>query len=347
MSISNQQILLSSRPEGPPVEDNFRLVATPLRPIKAREILIQNLYISLDAGFRNWMNEGSGDNILPAMPLQAPVMGLTLGKVLESRNTKFRAGDLLMGRFAWEKYSITTGADSNDFIVKLPENSSSPLSYHLGVLGDTGMSAYFGLMDIGKPQPGETLLVSGAGGAVGTVAGQIGKIFGARTVGTAGSNEKCRRLRHELGYDASVNYRTAGNLSAAIAAACPGGIDIYFDNIGGPLLEAALDNLAEGARIVMCGAISSYHSTTPEPGPANLFEIVTKQATMRGIMCHAQVERYDEARAQLAAWLDSGKLKSIEYRFEGIENTPTAFCDMFRGKNFGKTLVSLASSKLE
>ena len=338
MTITNKHIVLASRPEGAPREENFRLVETPLRAIREGEFLVKNLYISLDAGFRNWMNEGSGDNVLPAMELDAPVMGLTLGRVIESRRPDFKVGDLLMARLAWEQYTI---CDGSDFIARLPGSLPFPLSYYLGVLGDTGMSAYFGLTDIGKPKAGETVLISAAGGAVGSVAGQIARLMGARTVGIAGSDEKCSRLVEELGYDRAINRRSAEGLSSAIASACPDGVDVYFDSIGGSMLEAALDNLASGARIILCGAITNYGATEAVPGPSNLFELVTKQATMQGFMCHFNDDRYDEARQQLTRWLQSGQLKSIEYKLDGIENTARAFCHMFDGRNFGKTVIKV------
>ena len=339
MTTINRQILLASRPVGAPREENFRYAESPLRSIEEGEFLIHNLYISLDAGFRNWMNEDSADNVLPAMALNAPVVGLTVGRVIESRHPDFPEGELLMGRFAWEEYTIS---DGTAFVKPMPSEITSPLSHYLGILGDTGLSAYFGMMDIGKPQPGETVLVSAAAGAVGSVAGQIAKIFGARTVGITSSEEKCRRLVDDFGYDATIDRNAVDDLGEAIANACPDGVDIYFDSIGGSMLEAALGNLAVKARVVLCGAISTYGNAEPAPGPSNLFELVTKQATMKGFLCHLEADRYDEARRQLSAWIDSGKIKNVEYMFEGIENTPLAFCQMFRGQNVGKTLVRIA-----
>jgi len=336
MTTINRQIVLASRPQGVPREENFRLVESPLRALREGQFLVRNLYISLDAGFRNWMNEGSGDNVLPAMELDAPVMGLTLGRVLESRRPDMNPGDLLIVRLAWEEYTI---CDGREWMSRLPSDPQFPLSYYLGILGDTGLSAYFGLTDIGKPQPGESVLVSAAGGAVGSVVGQIAKLKGARTVGIAGSDEKCRRLVEELGYDQAINRRSPGGLDRAITRACPDGIDVYFDSIGGSMLETALAHLAMGARIVLCGAIASYGVTEALPGPRNLFELVTKEAKMEGFMCHFKHDRYDEARGQLGEWLRTGQLKSIEYMLEGIENTARAFCEMFAGKNFGKTVV--------
>jgi NADPH-dependent curcumin reductase CurA len=337
MSAANRQVVLASRPSGYPVESNFRVEMSAVPEVGAGEFLLRNAYVSLDAGFRNWMNEGSGDEVLPAMAVGAPVMGLTLGQVVKSRNDDYPEGEWLMARLAWEEYSLSNGGD---FISRLPEPRTCPLAHYLGVLGDTGLSAYFGLLDIGKPQPGETVLVSAAGGAVGNVVGQIAAIHGARVVGLAGTDEKCQRLVDELGFDAAVNHRSA-DLPAEILAACPGGVDVYFDSVGGTLLETVLDQIAEGARIVMCGAVSAYNATGPLPGPDNLFQLVTRQALMQGYMTHFAEHRYPQARAVMTDWLNDGRLKNIEYRLQGIEQVGRAFCDLFDGNNFGKTIVQL------
>ena len=332
---SNTSVVLAQRPDGNPQPADFALAEAPL-PIPAEgQALIRNHYISLDAGFRNWMNEEAGDEVLPAMPLGEPVMGLVMGEVIESRHPDYAAGDWLMARIAWQEYSL---ADDSHFIVKIDPAEPYSMNLYLGVLGDTGLSAYFGMTDIGKPQAGETVLVSAAGGAVGSIAGQIAKIHGARAVGIAGGAEKCQRLIDELGYDAAIDHRQ--DLRAQLAEQCPDGVDVFFDNIGGPLLEPVLDHINVGARIALCGAVSTYGGT--QPGPTNLFQLITREATMRGFFAHTQVERYPEARKQLAAWLDAGQLKAPEYQLEGIENVGPAFCDLFAGRNFGKTIVKLS-----
>lgn len=333
----NNQVLLASRPEGRPVVENFRVQAAPMPVVAEGEFLLENRYVSLDAGFRNWMNADSGDDVLPAMGLNAPVMGLTLGKVVETRNPQYPLGEWLMARTSWEEYSL---GDGSGFVSRLPEPRDCPLAHYLGVLGDTGLSAYFGLLDIGRPQPGETVLVSAAAGAVGNVVGQLARIKGARAVGIAGSAEKCARLVSELGYSAAVNYRSA-DVAGEIAAACPDGVDVYFDNVGGPLLEAVLNQISVGARIVLCGAITAYNATEPLPGPSNLFQLTARQALMQGFMTHLQEHRYAEARAELTGWLRSGELINVEYRRHGIGEVGRAFCDLFAGNNFGKTLVQL------
>ena len=249
MSISNRHIVLSKRPDGYPKHDDFALSESQLSAPQDGEFITKNLYVSLDAGFRNWMNESAGDDVLPALPLGEPVMGLTLAKVIESKHADYQEGDMMMARFAWEEYSKS---DGSDFIARLPRELNFPYSYYLGLLGDTGMSAYFGLTEIAIPKPGETVLVSAAGGAVGSIAGQIAKILGARAVGISSSEEKCQRLIDELGYDAAVNRKSEEGLEAAIAAACPDGVDVYFDNVGGETLQAAITNLTLGARVALC-----------------------------------------------------------------------------------------------
>jgi len=336
--MKNIQVTLARRPAGKPRPEDFAVVESDTRDISEGEALVRNLYVSLDAGFRNWMDEGSGDNVLPAMPLGQAVMGLVLGQVVASRRPGLEEGSYVMARLAWEQYSIAT---PGDFLVDIEDDGVHPLSYHLGILGDTGMSAYFGLIDIGKPAPGETVLVSAAGGAVGSVAGQIAKLRGARVIGFAGGDDKCRRLVEEIGYDHAVNHR-ADDLSQRLAEACHNGIDVYFDNVGGPLQEVVLDHIAQGARIPFCGAVADYGSQERGKGPSNLFQLVTKCALMQGFMTHTQVDRYPEARRQLSAWLAAGQIRAIEQMYQGVENCGVAFSDLFAGRNFGKTVVRVA-----
>ena len=334
MAGANTSVVLARRPSGAPSAEDFSLETSQLRPLEEGELLLKNHFVSLDAGFRNWMDEDSGDEVLPAMPLGAPVMGLVLGEVMDSRHPEFSPGTLLMARLAWQEYSIT---DAADFLIRLPEPLEAEPAAYLGLLGDTGLSAYFGLRDIGQPQPGETVLISAAAGAVGSIAGQIARIMGARAVGITSGAEKSQKLISELGYDAAVDR--SADLATGISAACPNGVDVYFDNVGGPMLETVIDQLNEGGRIVLCGAVSTYG--TEQPGPSNLFQLVTKQASMTGFLTHTRADEYPSARAQLAAWLQEGKISAPEYRLEGIESVAQAFCDLFAGRNFGKTIVAL------
>jgi hypothetical protein len=223
--------------------------------------------------------------------------------------------------------------------------SGLAVSHHLGALGPTGLTAYFGLRDVGRPQSGETVVVSTAAGAVGTVASQIAKIRGCRVIGLASTEAKCRWLVDALGLDAAIEYPKPGALEAGFARHCPDGIDVYFDNVGGRVLEAALEHLAPKARVVMCGALASYDAVRPESGPRNLFKIVTQRATMQGFMVTDYVAEYPAATAELAGWIAQGRLRPIEQVLDGIERTPQAFCDMFRGANQGKLVVRLAAAQ--
>lgn len=333
---SNRCVVLAARPNGSPKPEDFRVEERAIAALGDGQILCKNHFVSLDAGFRNWMDEGSGDAVLPAMPLDEPVMGLTLSEVLESRNEQYQPGDMLMARFAWEQYTVT---DAGDFISPLGD-VRYPLNYYLGVLGDTGLSAYFGLMDYGQVQPGQTVLVSAAAGAVGSIAGQIAKHLGARTVGVSSGAEKCQRLQSDLGYAAAID-RTSGDIEGQMARACPDGVDVYFDNVGGELLETVLNHINDEARILLCGSVATYNQTEPKPGPSNLFQLTTHHAHMHGFMTHLQLPRYDAARAELAQWIADGHLVVHEHRLQGIDQVGQAFCDLFAGVNFGKTIVEL------
>ena len=334
----NRAVVLARRPDGNPVPADFRVEEQPWAALADGQFRCRNRYVSLDAGFRNWMNEDSGDEVLPAMAIGAPVMGLVLSEVVESRNAEYAEGALLMARFAWEEYSVS---DGTDFIARLPDKLEFEPSAYMGVLGDTGMSAYFGMTEIGKPQPGDTVLVSGAGGAVGTIAGQIASMHGARVVGIVGSQKKADWIINELGYDAAVVRGGDTPLAEAIAAVCSDGVDLFFDNVGGEALEAAIANMNHKGRLVLCGAVAVYGASEPVSGPNNMFDVVTKELKIEGFMTHFRHERYDEARTELAEWLQAGKLKNPEYMMEGIGAVPQAFADMFSGQNFGKTVVKL------
>lgn len=334
----NRSIVLAKRPDGAPKVTDFALQTSDNVPLQAGQFRCRNHYVSLDAGFRNWMNENSGDDILPAMAIGSPVMGLVLGEVIESRHAEYTAGDKLMARFAWQEYSVS---DGSDFIARLPAHLAFPPSAYMGVLGDTGMSAYFGMTDIGRPGPGDCVLISGAGGAVGSIAGQLAKIQGAHVVGIVGSQAKADWITTQLGYDAAVIRRQGEPLLASILEGCPNGVDLFFDNVGGAVLEAAISAMNPHGRLVLCGAISGYGSDEPLPGPSNMFDVVTKELKIQGFMTHLRHDRYGEAMAVLGGYLSQGKIKSPEHMLHGIERVPQAFADLFAGRNFGKTIVNL------
>ncbi|MBL6689728.1 MAG: NADP-dependent oxidoreductase [Pseudomonadales bacterium] len=335
--MTNTQVLLARRPRGRPVPEDFEVVQTSIPEPGDGEALMQNLYVSLDAGFRNWMDEGAGDDVLPAMEIGQPVMGLVAGKVLKSNRGDMKEGQVLVGRLSWEAYSIAT---ANDLMVPIEDKFDQPANLFLGLLGDTGLSAYFGLTRVAKLQPGETVLVSAAGGAVGNASGQIAKALGAgRVVGFAGSAEKCRWLEEEVGYDATINYRE-DNVDEALGRECPDGIDVYFDNVGGDLLEPVLNHINYQARIPFCGAVADY-TDEDGTGPRNLFRLVANCAKLEGFMTHYWVEDYEAARDVLVGWLNEGKLKNFEASYDGVENCGVAFSDLFAGRNFGKAIVKV------
>ena len=334
--MKNTQVVLARRPNGTPVAEDFSIRETPVTQPDSGQALIENIYISLDAGFRNWMDEDAGDEVLPAMALGQPVMGLTVGRVIASKHPGLPVGQLVMGRLAWESFSLA----SDDFLVPLDDNHAIPEHYHLGILGDTGMSAYFGLKDIAAPGPGDTVLVSAAAGSVGYVAGQIARIMGAkRIVGITSTEAKRQRLIKEVGYDEVINYRQ-DNLDEQLKSACPSGVDVYFDNVGGPILETVLGQINQGARIPFCGAVADYSRTAPS-GPSNLFMLVTQCARLEGFLTHTKLARYDEARQQLKTWMGEGSLKTFVQVYQGVDQCGIAFADLFAGNNFGKTIVKV------
>ena len=284
------------------------------------------------------MNEGSGDEYLPEMPLDEPVASLILGEVVATKNANFPLGSLVMGRLTWQQYCIA-GAD--DFITLLPSDLPRPINEYIGILGGTGMTAYFGVTDICKPKTGEIALVSATAGAVGSVAGQLLKQAGAHVIGISGSKEKCYGLENEYGFDGTINYGEVPSLEEAIRNVAPDGVDIYFDNVGADSLNAVLKQLSVNARVALCGSIAAYGSSNPSPGPDNMFELITKRALLQGFMYTDQVERFPEAMLHLQTLLENGGLKNAEYELFGIENAGVAFSDMFAGRNFGKTIVRL------
>ncbi len=334
----NRRVLLARYPSGLPVEADFVLDEVPIPEPRAGEFLIRNLYFSLDAGFRQWMREGAGDNYLSAMQIGEPVMSLTLGRVERSRHPDFAEGALVLGRHAWETFTLT---DASDFTAPLEVDPDLPLHLYLGTLGPTGLTAYFGLMDIGQPKAGETVVVSAAGGAVGSVAGQIAKALGCLTVGLTSSDDKAAWLQREIGYDIGINYNAAGGLDEALARACPEGVDVYFDNVGGAILDTTLTHLRQGARVVLCGMVADYHDAEKPYGVTHLWHAITKRATLKGFMYTDEVPRYPEAMARLRSWLDAGAIRTFDEIHKGIETTPAAFCGLFTGANRGKAIIEL------
>ncbi|MCK9564299.1 MAG: NADP-dependent oxidoreductase [Bacteroidales bacterium] len=336
----NSQIVLSSHPSGSLTVDNFRLVEAPLAALEEGQFLIENRYLALDAGFRQWMNAGSGDNYLPAMPLGKAVQSIVLGQVVDSRHADYPVGTTVMGRTAWEQYSI---ADGSDLMTIIDAEADIPLHEYLCALGPAGMTAYFGLLDIGNPSAGETVVVSAAAGGVGAIVGQIAAIKGCRVLGITSSEDKAAWLRDELGYHGTLNYRREPGLLTQLEEQVPAGMDILFDNVGGAVLDTCMQHLAEGARLVLCGAISQYDHTGQHEPVHNLWQLITKRARAQGFMFSDYIDRYPDAMAEMASWIRAGKLKSPVTISTGIESTAAAYCDMLTGKSRGKCLVRLSS----
>jgi NADPH-dependent curcumin reductase CurA len=329
----NQRWLLTARPQGQARDSDFTWNESPIEDLADGEILVRTIHLSIDPTNRVWMNEA--DSYLPAIPLGSVMRGGGIGIVEESRNPRFAPGDLVQGLLGWQRYSVSDGRALGK-VPPLPV----PFSAHLGALGHIGMTAYFGLLDFGKPKAGETLVVSAAAGAVGSLVGQIGKIKGCHVVGIAGSEDKCRWMRDDLGFDAVINHRIE-NLSEALRRHCPDGIDIYFDNVGGRILEIALDHLALHGRIVACGMISQYNGTDIH-APANLGRLITRRARIEGFLCSDHYDRAAEAFAEIVTWLQAGKLHYRVDLVDGLENAPKALNRLFDGSNTGKLVVRVS-----
>jgi NADPH-dependent curcumin reductase CurA len=332
----NQQIHLASRPQGKPVADDFKIVDAPMPAPQDGEVLVRALYLSVDPYMRGRMSDRK--SYVPPFGLNETMGGAAVGEVVESKFDGLKTGDIVMGHLLWQRFAVAPGKE----LLKV-DPQRAPISTALGVLGMTGLTAYFGLLDICQPREGETVVVSGAAGAVGSVVGQIAKIKGCRVVGIAGSDEKTAYLRDELGFDAVINYKT-DDVPEALKEACADGVDVYFDNVGGEISDAAMALLNRGARISICGQIALYNLEKPDTGPRVQPLLLIHRAKMQGFIVGDFSARFEEGREQLAQWLDEGKLQYAENIVDGFENTPQAFLGLFEGENLGKQLVKVAQS---
>ena len=330
MTSINHQILLAKRPDGPLSADSFASAEAAVPKPGDGEVLVRVDYLSIDPTIRMWM---AMDTYLPAIEIGAPIRSAGLGTVIESNNDDIPVGTVLFGTPGWQEYAVMGPRDQ-----AVPDGVDPTAA--LSVFGITGLTAYFGLLEIGQPKEGETVVVSGAAGATGSVVGQIAKLQGCRVVGIAGSEDKCRWLTDDLGFDVAINYRTE-NVGKALHAACPKGIDVFFDNVGGDILEAAIGNLALHGRVVMCGAISQYNDAAPPPGPRNLSALISKRGRMEGFIILDYLPRAGEAIAQLATWVMGGEMTFKVDVMEGLQNAPEALSRLFSGANTGKMLVRL------
>lgn len=328
----NNVILLKKRPAGKPSLNDFEFTEIAMPQPGEGEILLKTKYVSVDPYLRGRMRDEK--SYIPPFEIGKPLESGIIAEVVESNNKNFQKGDFVNGMLPWKKFQTSNGNGLNKV-----DNEKAPLKAYLGILGLTGITAYLGLKKIGKLEKGETLLVSGAAGAVGSVAGQIGKIKGCRVVGIAGSDEKIERIQEKFGFDAGINYNKANDMKQAIADACPDGVDVYFDNVGGEILDAALANMNKFGRIINCGAISLYNKTETQTGPRVEPLLIKNSILMQGFIVRDFVKDFGPAQNQLAKWMEQDKLSYLETVVEGFENIPQAFIDLFEGKNKGKMIV--------
>ena len=337
----NRRILLNSRPVGAPVDANFRLDEAPIPQAAAGQVLLRTLYLSLDPYMRGRMSDGP--SYAAPVGIGETMVGGTVAKVEASQHPDYQAGDLVLSFSGWQDYAISDGTG----LIKLAPDMAQP-SMALGVLGMPGFTAYMGLLDIGQPKAGDTVVVAAASGAVGALVGQIARLKGCRVVGIAGGSEKCRYVVEELGFDACIDHRSP-DLPAALAAACPNGIDVYFESVGGAVFDAVLPLLNTGARVPLCGMISHYNDTELPAGPDRLGlltrTLLVKRIKMQGFIIFDDYgHRYNEFFTQMSAWLKEGKIKFREDIVDGLENAPQAFMGLLEGRSFGKLLVRVANS---
>lgn len=337
MKLSNRQWLLRHRPEAEVGPEHFELVSTPVPSLEDGEFLVRNLYLSFEPAQRGWLNDLP--SYIPPVQIGEVMRAVGVGEVIESLNTEYSVGDRVQGAFGWQDYAVADGRDKRFPVSKIA--SDIPITYPLHIYGLTGMTAYFGLTEIGKPQEGDTLVISGAAGATGSVVGQIGKLKGCRVIGIAGDEAKSRWLVDELGFDAAIDYRNQ-DVASELNRLCKNSINIFYDNVGGPVLDDALANLANGARVVLCGGISSgYRGTELPPGPKNYMQLVIRRCRMEGFIVLDYTPRFPEAIAELRGWVESCAIKVKEDIADGLESCPQVLSGLFKGKNFGKQLVKI------
>jgi NADPH-dependent curcumin reductase CurA len=333
--MNNRQVRLRSRPTGIPQAEHFEIVEDTVPELAADQVLVRNIYLSVDPAMRGWIVDTVGYS--DPVAVGSVMRSFATGRVDASRHADFKQGDVVTGMFGWQDYAVVNGAE----IGRIVSERDLPLSTSLGVLGLNGVTAYFGLLDVGQPVRGETVVVSTAAGSVGSCVGQIAKTLGCRSVGIAGGVEKAHLCRDEFGFDAAINYKS-GDLDAALASACPDGVDVYFDNTAGVISDAVLKNLNIGARIVICGTASISNWNPIPHGPRVERHLLVKRARMQGFVVFDFVKRYAEARDKLAQWVKDGTIRYREDILDGIENAPGAIAGLYRGDNVGKRLIRIA-----
>jgi NADPH-dependent curcumin reductase len=335
VATTQRVIKMASHPSGALEDDDFELVDAPVPEPADGEALVRTLYLSLDPAIRVWMN--GIDTYVPGIHVGDVMRAGGLGEVVQSRNAAYTEGDLVFGMMQWSEYCIARAGP--DGMMTLPRQE--PITAFLSVLGVTGLTAYFGMFDVAQPKEGETVVVSGAAGAVGSVAGQIGKIIGCRVVGIAGGPEKCAWITDELGFDAWIDYKSE-DVAARLRETCPDGIDVFFDNVGGEILDAVLGQINLHARIALCGAISQYDTAELSPGPRNFINLIPQRGRVEGFILLDYRDRFVDAILQLGQWVQEGRIRYAEDIVDGLENAPAAFRRLFTGENTGKLIVKVA-----
>ncbi len=337
-TLNNRQYRLAARPVGMPKPSDWNFTSEPVRELADGEVLVKVLYLSLDPAMRGWMNEGK--SYIRPVAIDEVMRAGGIGKVVQSKSPKFAVGDHVSGGLGVQDYWTGAANDKTAALYKV-DPKAAPLPKYLNALGMPGMTAYFGLLDVGQPKAGETVVVSGAAGAVGQTVGQVAKHKGCRVVGIAGGKDKCDFVVKELGFDACIDYK-GGSVKDGLKEHCPNGVDVYFDNVGGEILDTVLTRINMKARIIICGAISQYNNTTPVKGPANYLSLLVNRARMEGIVVFDYADRYHEGVAEMAKWMAEGTFKTREDVVEGLENFPDTLLMLFEGKNFGKLVLQVA-----
>ena len=331
-TIRNRQIILASRPEELPRESDFRIVENEASRPSEGQVLVKTHYLSVDPYMRGRMRDL--ESYAEPIAIGDVMVGASVGTVMESRDDRYNEGDVVVGYWGWQDYAVTEAKE-----VHLFDTSIAPMSTSLGVLGMPGLTAYFGLLDIGRPNPGETVFVSAAAGAVGSLVGQIAKLKGCHVVGSAGTQAKIDYLLNDLQFDSAFNYKRYAEYDEVLKEVCPNGVDVYFDNVGGPVTDAVFNRINLKARVVICGQIDQYNDRGPSQGPRLFWHLIVKRARVEGFLILDYAEQYREAQRQIAQWLVEGKVQYRETIVDGLENTPKAFIGLFHGDNLGKQLV--------
>ncbi len=329
----NKVIVLAEHPKGVPTKNTFRISDIPMPKLEQGQVLLKSLYVSVDPGMRGFMDKGKDDAAGQKFAINKPITSRSVAQIIESKNDNFPKGTIVHGRLAWQKYqAFETGT------LEKVDPDLAPISTSVSILGVPGLSAYFGMTKIGKPKKGETVVVSGAAGAVGSLAVQVAKIIGCRVIGIAGSSKKIDYLEKELGIDKGINYHSE-NLKETLKETCPDGVDVFFDNVGGEVFDAVFENINRKARIVICGQISEYNSSEQSSGPRPQQGLIKKSARMEGFVVFDFKDEFEEGKKNIANWLNSGEIIYKEHLTEGFENIPAAFIGLFSGENIGKQMV--------